>query len=118
MGKEPLTGDQNTHTRTRIKRAEGHALQGVRSRDLAGTDLKGTHTQDLKGTRIRILVGTHRARAADTVGAHTQIQAHACDKGTSVAIVRSKIPMLVPYERYLCTVACANKPDQWQPLKC
>ena len=79
---------------TRIKQAESRALQGVRSRDLTGTYLKGTHTQGLRSVRTRVLVGTCGAHAKDTVGACTRIQAHARDKGTILGIVWSKIPML------------------------
>ena len=91
-----LLGEHGITTpRTRIKWAEGCALQGVCSRDLTGTDLAGACTQNMKGVRTGVLAGTHGARAGNTVGARTRIRAHERDKGTSVAIVRSKIPVLV-----------------------
>ena len=96
-----------TTPRTQIKWAEGGALQGVRSRDLAGTDLSGARTRYLKGVRTRILAGTH----AECAGG-TRIQAHTCDNGTSVGIIWSKIPMRVQYEKYLRTVAYTNRPNQ------
>ena len=76
-----------TTPRTWIKRAEGRAHQRVHSRDLAETDLADACT--------RVLARTRGARTGDTVGARTRIRAHERDKGTSVAIVRSKIPVLV-----------------------
>ena len=60
-----------TTPRTWIKRAGDHALQGVRSHDLAGTDLVGACTQNMKGVRTGVLAGTHGARAGNTVGART-----------------------------------------------
>ena len=63
----------------------------MRSRDLTGTDLVFARTP--------VRAGTHRARTQDTVGARTQIQVHACDKGIRVGVLQSKIHMLVQYNR-------------------